>query len=243
MNFTCFLNSRGRPQQLIKCIEALEKNTFHQGAVEIIITVDNDDLDSIEVVSNLNARKTFLFNPIIGERPANLCASYNNMARKARGQYLLVLNDDAEMDTRYWDAIALEKIVDFKTSKNAKDDIIYIKTSDTSVDKPAGTDYSSFPIISKEAVNILGFFMYESYVGLGGDSSIAKLYEQTDRVINAPEIKINHVFHDTLMKVVSPDITAYEMRANSQKHSVDPFKHDVSQDVEKLKNYIFDRNR
>ena len=81
MNFTCFLNSRGRPAQLIRCIEALEQNTFSSRAVvEVyIITADEDDIDTASLVSDLPNRKTLVFNPIIGQRPTNLCASYNNM--------------------------------------------------------------------------------------------------------------------------------------------------------------------
>lgn len=243
MNFTLFLNSRGREGQLNRFIESVEKTACVPNYIEMIITVDNDDIGSVNFVKNLQLRKSLLnFKPIIGDRPKSLCASYNNMARQARGKYLFVMNDDVEIQTKNWDKIAWDKIEEFKKKNNFQDDIIYGMTSDTSIDKPAGKTYASFPIISKKAVDVLGFFMYEEFVGLGGDSSIIKIYEQVNRIVDMQEIVVDHVYHNTIFKVMAPDQTAHEMRANSHQNNIDPFAFDVSKDVANLQHYINNTN-
>jgi glycosyltransferase involved in cell wall biosynthesis len=241
MNFTVFLNSRGRVQQLQRFIESFEKHTYNHAQLEMIITGDNDDTETVQFLNELRNRKTFTFNPIIGDRPTSLCASFNNMAKKAQGRYLFVLNDDAEILTPNWDEIALRKIKEYQEEWKIKDNVIYGRTADNSVDKVAGKLYASFPIISAQAVEGMGFFMHEEFVGLGGDSAIYRVYEQINRVVDMSEIQLDHVYHNHLFRVLSPDKTAHEMRVNSHQHNLDPFTLDVSNDVERMKIFLQDK--
>ena len=243
MNFTLFLNSRGRVEQLKRFIEVVENVTINLAETELIITGDNDDQETVEFLNSLNSRKTLIFNPIIGDRPKSLCGSYNNMANRASGKYLFVMNDDAEILTMGWDEIALKKISDFKKEKNIKDDIIFGVTSDTSVDKAHTKEYPSFPIISKQAVNVLGFFMHENFVGLGGDSSIFRVYKESQRLVDMTEIVVDHIYHNTIYKVMAPDKTAAEMRMNTAVNPIDPFSFDVSSDIKKLQDFIKKTNQ
>jgi hypothetical protein len=80
--------------------------------------------------------------------------------------------------------------------------------------------------------------MYEAFVGLGGDSSIHRLYEGIDRIIDVTEIKINHELHNSLASISNPDQTAADMRRNTSLNFVDPYTFDVSKEVEFLKRYI-----
>src|SRR5581483_6483445 len=114
MNFSLFLNSRGRVPQLTQFIESVARTALEPYSVEVIITVDNDDIASCEFVKSLPEKYKLNFRYSIGDRPKSLCASYNNMARRARGKYLFVMNDDVEIQTMHWDKIALNKIQAFK---------------------------------------------------------------------------------------------------------------------------------
>ena len=243
MNFTLFLNSRGRVPQLRRFVEIIENVTFNLAETELIITGDDDDQETVEFLNSLHSRKTLIFNPIIGPRPKSLCGSYNNMANKASGKYLFVMNDDAEILTPAWDEIALKKIWEFKKEKQIKDDIIFGITSDTSVDKAHTKEYPSFPIISKQAVNVLGFFMHENFVGLGGDSSIFRVYKESQRLVDMTEIVVDHIYHNTIYKVMAPDKTAAEMRMNTAVNPIDPFSFDVSSDIKKLQDFIKKTNQ
>lgn len=238
MDFTLFLNSRGRVNQLKKCISAAENMTLNHSKVEFIITADDDDSETLTFIETLKSRKTFEFKTIVGPRLRNLIKSFNNMALQAKGKYLFVLNDDSEITTREWDRIALDRIATYKQEQGIKDDIIYGATQDNSIDKAAGKEYSSFPIMSSEAVKTLGFFMYDEFVGLGGDSSIFRVYQGIGRVIDMKEIELDHVYHSNIFNIISPDLTAYEMRLNSNKHPVDPFSINVSHAIQKLKKAI-----
>jgi len=242
MNFTLFLNSRGRVKQLERFVGICEQKTRHHSEVEMYITGDYDDAPTVRFLNSLQDRKTFTFNPIVGPRPTSLCASFNNMAHQAKGRYLLVLNDDAEIVTTDWDVIALKKITEFQEKNKFKDDIVYGLTTDISVDKTPGRKYAAFPIISAQAIQVLGFFMYEQFVGLGGDSSIYRIYEAAGRVVDMTEITIDHIYHNSLIKVLTPDKTAAEMRANSAKFRLDPFTFDVSVDTTRLLRFIRDKN-
>jgi hypothetical protein len=243
MNFTLFLNSRGRLNQLKKFIDICEKVTQDHSQVEMIITGDDDDPPTARFLSQLPGRNTFTFRTIIGPRPTSLCASFNNMARMAEGKYLLVLNDDAEIVTPHWDTIALSRIIYYKAFNRYKDDIIYGCTTDLSADKIAGKKYAAFPIISKQAVDALGFFMYEQFVGLGGDSSIYRVYEAVNRVVDMSDIILDHVYHNSLLRVMTPDKTAHEMRMNTQANPVDPFSFDITVDVARLTRFIREQNQ
>jgi hypothetical protein len=243
MNFTLFLNSRARVNQLKKCIEAAENTAANHKQIEFVITADDDDLETINFLNTLKDRNTFEFKTIIGPRLNNLIKSFNNMALKAKGKYLFVLNDDSEIQTKNWDTIALEKINKYKLDNDIKDDIIYCATEDNSVDRHKERGYSSFPIISLESVKALGFFMYEQFVGLGGDSSIYKLYHGINRVIDLREIELDHVYHNNFFSIMSPDLTAHEMRVNTQNNYVDPYLFEVSNEIEKLKKIIDSKNK
>lgn len=235
MNFTVFLNTRGRINQFKHCLEILEHNTKDKSKVEFIVRGDDDDTETTEFFSTLKNRNTFDFRPIVGGRPVSLCGSFNEMAGLGRGKYLFVLTDDAEVLTPNWDEIALDRINEFKLRRKVKDGIIYGCTSDTSVDKVKGESYASFPIISKEAFNVIGMFMYDTFVGLGGDSSIYRVYKGINRVVDLSEIQIDHIYNNSIFKVMSPDLTGHEMRQRTaQAGSVDPFTFDVSNEIAKL---------
>jgi hypothetical protein len=244
MNFTIFLNSRGRVGQLNRCLFAIQQNTKDITNLELIVKADLDDRETIDYMKNVigsevdNKPQIGSISLSVGERPTSLCASFNMMANIAQGRYLFVLTDDAEIMTKDWDEIALNKIAEFKHANNIKDDIIYGRTSDTSIDKVKGEDYASFPIISKQAVNVLGFFMYESFVGLGGDSSIYRVYRGINRVVSLDEIKLDHVYNNTIFKVMTPDLTGHEMRQRTAASPLNPFTFNVDNEVNKLKNFI-----
>lgn len=239
MNFSIILNTRGRVSQLARFITAIQTNTSDLSDIELVIRCDIDDQPTIDFLGALDDDVVQpRYNVITGVRPFSLNASINELAAASKGRYIFVLNDDAEVHTLGWDKIAVEYIEKFKQENHIKDDIIYGLTSDTSMDKPEGTQYASFPIISAEAVRVLGYFMDPRFVGLGGDSGIYRVYEAIGRVVDMPNLIIDHVFHDTLFKVNAPDKTAYEMRMNTYAHPINPFTIDVSDSVKKLQDYI-----
>ena len=238
MNFTLFLNSRGRPKQLLHLIETYDYNAKYPELIEMFIRCDEDDLPTIEALKDLDKRGTFQFKVIVGPRPYNLATTMNEMALMGKGQYLFILNDDSEMVTKDWDELVLIRIAEYKKLNNIKDDILYVSIPDNSVDKIRGLHYASFPIISRAAVQVMGFFLYECFVGLGGDSAIHRVFDKIDRVVMMDDVYIDHIYHNNFFSVMSPDLIAHEMRTNSNNNPVDPFAININQEVDKLQQAI-----
>jgi hypothetical protein len=235
MKFSILLNTRERVPYLENLLRSLTVKTKIPQDIEVLINYDNDDLSSDNFSQNkFNLNVKFFKNP----RPYSLHSTINLMAKQAKGQYLIGVNDDIEFITKDWDEIILKKIEFFKKKNNIKDDIIYCKTSCTSVDHDANLPYGSCPIVSKEAIDAIGLFLYEEFRGLGGDSSIYRVYAAVDRVVDVSEVWFDHLMHNTLEKVVTPDRTALEMRQKSFSQNLNPFTFDISKEVAIIKKKI-----
>jgi len=240
MKFSLFLNSRARPDLLKNFLTSVNETTFDKKSIEVIIRYDSDDQETENLASKDFGIQTIF---VKGPQPENLHVSLNEIARISKGENLFVCNDDIRILTKNWDQIALHKIEKYNTDICNSDGIYYCKTLCNSVDRDATAGYCSFPIISKKATDILGFFMYEAFKSLGGDSSIYRLYSSVRRVLDLTEIKIDHVSHNTLSAVCSPDKIASEYRLKYFSNPINPMTFDVSKEVKILKNYIDENTR
>lgn len=240
MKFSLFLNSRLRPDFLRNFLSSVSRTTLDKNAIEILIRYDDDDeLTHALSKENFNISTKF----IRGPRPDNLIYSYNQIVKKCSGKNLFVCNDDMSILTTGWDQIALEKIEKYNREECNSDEIYYCKTYCNSADRDATSGYCSFPIISKKATDVLGFFMYDAFKTLGGDSSIYRLYAGIRRVINLEEIKIDHLLHNTVSAVCSPDQVAAEYRHKYFSNPINPMTFDVSKEVKILKDYINENSK
>lgn len=235
MKFSILLNTRNRARYLENLLYSLTTKTKNLQDIEVLVNYDDDDTTSHDFAQNkFNLNIRFFKNP----RPHSLHSTINLMAKQAKGQYLIGVNDDIEFITEGWDEIILKKVESFKIENNIKDDIIYCKTSCTSVDHDPTLPYGSCPIVSKEAIDTIGLFLYEEFRGLGGDSSIYRVYAAVHRVVDISEVWFDHLMHNTLEKVVAPDKTASEMRQKSFSQNLNPFTFDISKEVNIIKNKI-----
>lgn len=228
IKFSLILNSRLRKNLLSELLYSIALNTSCVEDIEVLISCDSDDLSTL-IYSKSCQYKFAKFQFI--QREANLHKRINKLANEAIGKYIFVLNDDCEILTPDWD------IQTFKILELAKDGIIYGRTRDNSCDKGGDKKYASFPIISKKAVDVLGFFMHECFVGLGGDVGIYRVYNTINRVVDVP-VYIDHKLHTTVERVVNADIVAEEMRKNTHIHYVDCFSVDITPDINRLEKYI-----
>lgn len=235
MKFSILLNTRNRVRYLENLLYSLTTKTKNLQDIEILVNYDDDDSASHSFAENkFNLNIKFFKNP----RPYSLHSTINLMAKQSKGKYLIGVNDDIEFITEGWDEIILKKIESFKIENKIKDDIIYCKTSCTSVDHDPTLPYGSCPVVSKEAVDTIGLFLYEEFIGLGGDSSIYRVYAAVHRVVDVSEVWFDHLMHNTLEKVVTPDKTASEMRQKSFSQNLNPFTFDISKEVNIIKNKI-----
>lgn len=229
MKFSLILNSRHRSQLLGNLLESIYDTTKDQSQIEVLVSCDDDDKETYDFVKehgDMWPWAKFSFIP----RNRALVERFNNMAKVCSGKYIFVLNDDVEILTQDWDVIAWNKL------ETVEDGIVYGHTRDNSCDKEQHAKYASFPIISKKAVDIVGCFMPDMIVGLGGDVLVYRIYEAVNKVVEL-DIDLRHVLHETVELVVNPDQTAHEMRQNTYAHPVDFWGVDLSEYINRLKNW------
>jgi hypothetical protein len=90
--------SRKNPELLAKSIRSLRTTADHPP--EILIAADDDDMGTITMATDLTGR--VFISPRAGYD--RLHEYYQQLAIAARGDWLLVWNDDATMETLHWDA-------------------------------------------------------------------------------------------------------------------------------------------
>ncbi len=235
VDFCVFFNSRGRVQLLKHSLESLLNTVLAPQYIKILIRIDDDDIETIGFSKQYN-RDNVRF--VVGPRPTNLIKSYNELVKLEEAQWYFVWNDDCIMISDKWDKHFWDNALWFKECNAIKDNILLLGATDTSVDRPEGKKYASFMAIHRDAIQCLGKFMDERFVTLGADSAIDRVYKSVDRVVNCPEILIDHVFHSSIFNVLNPDKTAAEYREKAWTNSPDPFEVDINEDINKLKDYI-----
>jgi hypothetical protein len=237
MKFSLILNSRGRSDYLYNLLASIHNTTANLNDIEVLCSCDNDDIDTYNAVvrdfglnGSLISQFPFAKFEFI-DRERNLIKRFNRMAKICQGRYIFVLNDDVQILTKDWDIIAWNQL------DVVSDNIIYGHVRDNSCDKEYHAEYSSFPIISKKAVEALGFFMPDFICGLGGDVVIWRIYDAVGRIVNL-DIDLRHILHETVERVVNPDMTAHEMRQNTYANPVDIWGCDLSEHIERLRTAI-----
>lgn len=227
MKFSIILCSRGRVDLLSNFLYSVEQKTLDLSQIEVKIGIDNDDIETKQFLQK-NPRNYISWESAPRERRWPLRA--NKLAKECNGQYILIANDDAEIITDFWDAKCFPLL-----EQNGP--IIYGSTECNSVDH-GPQPYSSFPIISKAAIDTMGCFFPEYLAGLGGDVLLYRIFAEVDRIVKLP-LQIRHILHEKVEYVLSPDTTAAEMREVTYEQPIDIWNVDLSTYTNKLKDYIY----
>lgn len=197
-NFSIMCPTRNRVLMLSNLIESIVNNTQELNNTEIIIIYDNDDNSTIQVKENLLSRFGNRINLVFHsrERSYNMSNDYYNYASNniAQGKYLIAVNDDTRFIKHSWDIEAIKKID--KYLENKPDGIFYGITDDREVERKRNEHYwfSCFPLVSKKAVEALGFFFDPFIWKDGADWDLLALYKNIERALDLrTEIIIEHI--------------------------------------------------
>ncbi len=184
--FTLLLASRARPELLTNLLKSISINTKNLQDIEIFIGIDDDDSITHSIKQNLENQYTKFFS-----RPRSqwMHRDYiNPMFAQSSGKYILVLNDDTEINSPNWDVNSFEKLELYL--KNKPDRIVYATTQDDT-----NAAIACFPLFSREACLAAGWVLPNERPNWGADSDAKEIYSQIGRVFNLPEISVKHISH------------------------------------------------
>jgi hypothetical protein len=149
---------------LIDLIDSIVSKAKDIQNVEFLIKIDDDDVDSGYVhLLEKSFGKSINYKIFVETRTDNLSQDYYNyLAKKAEGDLIWALNDDCKLHgSEGWDKI----IVDSIYKRNLNHRIAYINTGVS-----GHTDiFAPFPILSREAINALGYFHHHLIKTWDGD--------------------------------------------------------------------------
>lgn len=205
-DFTIVLCSRKREKYLQDCLEHIELNS--KTDIEVIVGCDLDDIRYLDLCQQFEKR--FPFCRFIFRNRCDSVQDYLNfMARGADSKYVFVINDDYNIVSKFWDSNA-KKVLDDHP-------LVYGKTLDNSIDK-VSQDYTGVPIISKAAINKLGWMLDPRFPNHGSDVTTYRIYAAAQKVVDLSRIvRLDHVLHNSVdsLKLKEGDETNREMIART----------------------------
>jgi hypothetical protein len=184
--FSIVLVSRSRHHKLRSLLESLQETC--ECKYEVFVGLDEDDPDLLKYYELLNSHEFPELKLHVANRIDNLHVRINYFTNFINGQYVFVLNDDCKLLTQGWDRLAKEKL---------GDGIVYGRTYDNSIDK-VNREYSAFPIMSVSAVKKLDSIMDDRFGNHGADVVTYRIYNEANKVIDLPEVAIDHTFHNSI---------------------------------------------
>ena len=180
-------------------------NTNNVNNIELVFVVDEDDKKTIDFLSNNQILKELTFCQILKrERSNNITEDYYNYgAKKSYGFFVMPGADDIQIDTPNYDLILIktrEGII--KTEGRYTKHFLLIRTFGEGNSNKGGDGYCCFPILTRDSVNLLGYFLAPPRVpGWGADWFIDKIYTVLNKVAAThPNIKITQQSQHNLNK-------------------------------------------
>lgn len=181
MNFSILIPTRNRPELLHGLLISIRGTVDDVGNVEVLVVYDDDDSLTEGIVKN----EENWFSDIgvkfyKRSRSKNLSEDYINfLAKKARGKWLWILNDDCVVVNKDWDMYTKE-ILEGKG-------VVY-----GFIDDGMSNWFCSFPMLSREAYEKLGWFYDPRYPTNMADQFLFKVFEKTPYVVTVP-VKVKHL--------------------------------------------------
>jgi hypothetical protein len=241
MKFTIQIITRKRLNLLNNLIKSISEKTKEKSEIELHIIYDFDDEETRGYTLSVNEKYPDLN---IEVHPTNRSAwmlrDYVNWGvfNFAKGKYIMSLNDDVIFINQDWDIATWNKLENYLSDK--PDGVVYGNVEDSEESKLVNApitqgQFSCFPIISRAAINALGWFYDNEYNSWSSDVAIYLVYREINRICDLrKELILYHI--STHSKRREPD-TVFQEMANNNQGGPEPTAF-VSRDVEILRNYI-----
>lgn len=232
MNFSLILPTRHRVELLTNLCTSIQRNTADPNNIEVLVACDSDDRDSCKLFESITYP---WFKGYVRDRGSSISRDYQNwLYAKSSGKYIFILNDDVEIKTHKWDEIALSKIETYLYDKF--DGIFYGWVADSeNIRINQNRDaYSCFPILSRSAIDTLGYVMNEYYGGWSADVYLYNVYKEVNRILDLSEIMAKHFTH--WLGIRERDETSASMAEKSQRTDILDHKPDSQKLLRKIQN-------
>ena len=200
MKFTIIITTRERPQLLQECIASIRDTAKNLQDVETIVMSDADDDKTNGIMRQITGVWKDEYPGVIWEARARsewMHKDYINYAifKFGTGKYVISVNDDTTFATKSWDVILWERLEKYLEDK--PDGIVYGSLDDSlpRENKADSKLYCCFPLISRKAIDAMGFMFDDEYKAWNANIAIHKAYLAVNRILDLQEVRINHICH------------------------------------------------
>jgi hypothetical protein len=181
--FSLIVPTRQRTAQLRRLLDSLAATASHPDAIEAVLVVDSDDLPSLAVGHDLIAVRHRIVSPGLSMGALNRAG-----CEAARGDHLMLLNDDVVVRTPGWDDKILARCRRFP------DGIFLIHVNDTLMRE----NLCTFPLVSRTWCDLAGGICPAQYIRYRIDDHIEDVFNLLAllgqrRTIYLPDVVFEHL--------------------------------------------------
>ena len=204
-----FITTRNNSKSLQRALDSIAVNASSCNNIEVVIGHDIDDAETQELLTTYNKGLSITK---LGFK-WNFSTSVNKdilpfLVERASGQYLWLLSDEAEIQTKNFDSILENAMTSFLQTK--RDTLLCVKTNEQSKNandyKHASMrnrternwfkfDYAIFPLITRQVYDTLGYLVPVDLSIHAAKICLAKVLHSSlaNRFFNIPEVVVyNH---------------------------------------------------
>ena len=211
--------TRNRTIAVERLLSSLIETTENLAQVEVLFMYDEDDVITEAYLKNCISRFPLKIRRFAREQSDFLNRDYyNRLALASEGEFKWVCGDDLIFTKKGWDSHLLNTIDVFLSTR--KDRVLYVALKDNTPKPPNTPQYGNFPIISKNAIEAVGYFMPPTIPSWSSDFLIYLLYShpQVNRVLAIGEPIFQHVSIHT--EQVGEDESSQKQRKAYSKYNV-----------------------
>ena len=172
--------TRGRPDLMDRMLKSAFVTASNPKEVEFLFYIDIDDpkLKQYKGLPHINGCNAEI---VVGD-PIRPIQSWNVLAKKAKGDLLMLGNDDLVFGSVGWD------VAFHKAAKKYKDDIYCLWANDLI----NGGNHCAFPVVSRKWVDTLGYFTKELFLAGYVDTWIFEMAKSLNRCHYLKDVIIEH---------------------------------------------------
>lgn len=236
-NISILIPARHRPNNLEACLRTIFETAKSPDLLEIRIAVDLDDTLSLNtiplIIKDLGRKNIFIHSRSRGN---NYTRDYINwLLQFCRSKYLMVSTDKGNFKTKDWDINTYNRLENYL--KDKPDRIVYGLTE---CGEKENSKMTYFPILSKETVEVLGFFFDYRFPKTGADWDLPHTFHEFGRIVDLRDICTIYNHNDDIM------INKYEQLGLDPMPNLEDYKAKAGKyrydNIYKLNNYLNRRN-